>query len=87
MIPEAQALAGFLTSVERVAVLSGAGVSTGSGIPDYRDRDGNWKHTRPMQYSEFVGSEHARRRYWARSFAGWSRIAGARPSRSITPER
>jgi NAD-dependent SIR2 family protein deacetylase len=82
MIPEAQALASFLTSVDRVAVVSGAGVSTGSGIPDYRDRDGNWKHTRPMQYSEFIGSEHARRRYWSRSFSGWSRIAGARPNRA-----
>jgi NAD-dependent SIR2 family protein deacetylase len=84
MIPEAQALAGFLTSVDRVTVVSGAGVSTGSGIPDYRDRDGNWKHTRPMQYSEFVGSEHARRRYWARSFVGWSRISEARPNRAHT---
>ena len=82
MIPEAKALAGFLASADRVAVVSGAGVSTGSGIPDYRDRDGKWKHTRPMQYSEFVGSEHGRRRYWARSFSGWSRISRARPNRA-----
>ena len=82
MIPDAQALAGFLARSERVAVVSGAGVSTGSGIPDYRDRDGNWKHTKPMQYSEFVGSFQARGRYWARSFAGWSRMAQARPNRA-----
>ena len=84
MIPEAQALAGLLASADRVAVVSGAGVSTGSGIPDYRDRNGNWKHTQPMQYSEFVGSDRARQRYWARSFTGWSRIAGARPNRAHT---
>jgi NAD-dependent SIR2 family protein deacetylase len=82
MIPEAQALAVFLNSADRFTVVSGAGVSTGSGIPDYRDRDGNWKHTRPMQYSEFAGSHQARRRYWARSFAGWSRMAEARPNRA-----
>jgi NAD-dependent SIR2 family protein deacetylase len=82
MIPEVQALAAFLTNADRVAVVSGAGVSTGSGIPDYRDRDGNWKHSQPMQYAEFVGSRQARQRYWARSFAGWSRIAGARPNRA-----
>lgn len=76
------ALAGFLENADRVAVVSGAGVSTGSGIPDYRDRDGNWKHARPMQYSEFVGSGQARKRYWARSFAGWSRMAEARPNRA-----
>lgn len=82
MIPEASALAGFLASADRVTVVSGAGVSTGSGIPDYRDRDGNWKHARPMQYAEFVGSDQARRRYWARSFSGWTRIAQARPNRA-----
>ena len=64
----------------RVLVLTGAGCSTASGIPDYRDRDGQWKRQRPMELRQFLGSEAARRRYWARSMAGWVRIRNARPN-------
>ena len=70
----------LLEDVGAVTVLTGAGVSTGSGIPDYRDRDGEWKHAPPMQFSEFAGSETARRRYWARSYVGWQRFGTARPN-------
>ncbi len=70
----------FLAAHERIAVLTGAGCSTGSGIPDYRDDSGNWKHRQPMYFAEFTGSAGARQRYWARSFAGWHRIAAARPN-------
>jgi NAD-dependent SIR2 family protein deacetylase len=80
MNPDAQALTRFLTRAKRVAVVSGAGVSTGSGIPDYRDRNGDWKHARPAQYAQFIGSWQVRQRYWARSFTGWSRIAEAEPN-------
>jgi len=80
MNPEATALEQFLTRAERVAVVSGAGVSTGSGIPDYRDRHGNWKHARPMQYAQFISGHSARQRYWARSFTGWARISRATPN-------
>ena len=59
-------------------------MSTGSGIPDYRDRDGNWKHSKPVQYGDFVGSEQIRARYWARSFAGWERMSTARPNPAHT---
>ena len=70
----------LLADVRTVTVLTGAGVSTASGIPDYRDRDGEWKHAPPMQYAEFSGSEAARRRYWARSYVGWQRFGTARPN-------
>ena len=80
MNPDARELARFIARAGRVAVVTGAGVSTASGIPDYRDRNGDWKHTRPVQYADFVSRPDVRQRYWARSFAGWGRIANARPN-------
>ncbi|MBT8087994.1 MAG: NAD-dependent protein deacetylase [Gammaproteobacteria bacterium] len=74
------ALADFLSRIGSVAVLSGAGVSTGSGIPDYRDRKGEWKHARPIEYGPFTSSEATRRRYWARSYVGWQRFSKAHPN-------
>lgn len=61
-------------------VLTGAGISTDSGIPDYRGPDGTRRVT-PMSHQEFVSSAAARQRYWARSYAGWLRFAAARPNR------
>ncbi|MBO0840009.1 MAG: NAD-dependent protein deacetylase [Sciscionella sp.] len=65
----------------RSVVLSGAGLSTESGIPDYRGTNGRLRRHQPMTYQEFVGSAQARRRYWARSHLGWSAIASAAPNR------
>jgi len=74
------ALVEVVASSRRLLVLTGAGCSTESGIPDYRDADGGWKARRPMLYRDFVASAANRRRYWARSMVGWLRIARAQPN-------
>jgi NAD-dependent SIR2 family protein deacetylase len=70
----------FVRSCERLVVLTGAGISTASGIPDYRDADGEWKRSPPMTWQAFSAGESGRRRYWARSLLGWPRIAASKPS-------
>ncbi|MCX7165333.1 MAG: NAD-dependent protein deacetylase [Rhodocyclales bacterium] len=64
-----------------VVILTGAGLSTASGIPDYRDRNAQWKGARPIDHTDFLRSESTRRRYWARSFIGWPTVGLASPSR------
>jgi NAD-dependent SIR2 family protein deacetylase len=63
-----------------VVVLSGAGLSTESGIPDYRGETGRTRRAEPMTYQTFTGSAAARRRYWARSHLGWRHVARAEPN-------
>jgi NAD-dependent SIR2 family protein deacetylase len=76
----ASALRDFIDGHARLFVLTGAGCSTGSGIPDYRDADGEWKRGRPIMLHDFLGSERARQRYWARSLVGFRRMRAARPN-------
>ncbi|MFF8773032.1 NAD-dependent protein deacetylase [Kitasatospora sp. NPDC015120] len=75
-------LTGLVGTLERrgAVVLSGAGLSTESGIPDYRGATGLRRTGTPMTYQEFTGGEAARRRYWARSHTGWPAFARARPN-------
>ncbi|WP_026422704.1 NAD-dependent protein deacetylase [Actinokineospora inagensis] len=73
-----------------VVVLSGAGLSTESGIPDYRGAEGSLRKHVPMTYGEFVAGARARQRYWARSHVGWRTIARAEPNaghRAVTELR
>jgi NAD-dependent SIR2 family protein deacetylase len=77
---ERSALEEFVDRHKRLFVLTGAGCSTNSGIPDYRDNDGNWKRTRPVTHQAFMGDDATRKRYWARSLIGWRRFGQAVPN-------
>jgi NAD-dependent SIR2 family protein deacetylase len=64
---------------QRVFALTGAGCSTASGIPDYRDDRGDWKRRPPVMIQAFRSDEAVYHRYWARACAGWSRFSAAAP--------
>ncbi len=76
----ADRLRDWLQPFDRIFVLTGAGCSTASGIPDYRDADGQWKRTPPVTYQAFTGDPLTNARYWARSFVGWPRMARSQPN-------
>ena len=75
-------LAELIDRSRRLVVLTGAGCSTDSGIPDYRSPGGAWTRHKPIYYGAFVRSAEVRRFYWARSFRGWPRFSAARPNRA-----
>ena len=70
----------FIDRYPRLFILTGAGCSTESGIPDYRDSDGSWKRPPPVNFQAFMDSAAVRQRYWARSFVGWQHFRHARPN-------
>ncbi|GFS87489.1 NAD-dependent protein lipoamidase sirtuin-4, mitochondrial [Nephila pilipes] len=76
-------LKNFVDKYTKIFVLTGAGVSTESGLPDYRSKDvGLYDRSpnRPVLYKDFVSSPAVRKRYWARNFAGWKLFSSARPN-------
>jgi NAD-dependent SIR2 family protein deacetylase len=77
---EHDALREFIERHSRLFVLTGAGCSTDSGIPDYRDADGGWKRAQPVQFRAFMDEPLTRKRYWARSLIGWRRFGRAKPN-------
>jgi NAD-dependent SIR2 family protein deacetylase len=79
-IDPSESLLEFIERHSRLFVLTGAGCSTDSGIPDYRDANGAWKRAQPVTFQAFMGDAHTRRRYWARSLVGWRRFGHARPN-------
>ncbi len=80
MDPEAPTLAGLLHRAQNVLVFTGAGISTGSGIPDFRGPDGVWKRRQPVYYHDFMRSEVARIEHWDFKLEGWPAFRDARPN-------
>lgn len=79
-VEAARALQNFLEQFPRLFVLTGAGCSTASGIPDYRDAAGGWKRRPPVRHHEFLTDSGVRARYWARSMIGWTVMGAAEPN-------
>jgi NAD-dependent deacetylase len=78
--PGVEKLREMLAASRRAVVFSGAGISTESGIPDFRSPGGIWEKHRPIDFQEFMASEGARREYWRRKFATHETVAGAEPN-------
>ncbi|MDO6784041.1 NAD-dependent protein deacetylase [Neptunomonas phycophila] len=67
----AERLDHFIAQHPRLFILTGAGISTDSGIPDYRDKHSQWKRQPPVQHHDFINKIYTRQRFWARSLIGW----------------
>ena len=77
---ETSALAGLLGRSHRILVFTGAGISTASGIPDYRGPDGVWKTSTPIYYQTFMSDPEARVEAWQRAAAGRAVLGAAKPN-------
>ena len=79
-VSDSKRLAAFLRSARRLLVFTGAGLSTGSGIPDFRGPDGVWRRRRPVDLQTFLASDAGRIEYWEYKLESWSAMRDARPS-------
>jgi NAD-dependent deacetylase len=77
---EMKQLEKFLHQAQKILIFTGAGISTGSGIPDYRGPSGVWKTRQPVYYQDFMASESARIEYWDYKLEGWETFKKARPN-------
>ncbi|MBI4349663.1 MAG: Sir2 family NAD-dependent protein deacetylase [Elusimicrobia bacterium] len=75
-----EAAARLLREARRVLVFTGAGLSTGSGIPDFRGPQGVWTRRKPVYFQEFLASEEARAEHWDYKLEGWEAFKQARPN-------
>src|SRR2546426_3404717 len=80
MHPDSERLVEYLRASQRMLLFSGAGISTGSGIPDFRGPDGVWKRRQPVYYQDFMRSESARIEHWDYKLEAWSSFREARPN-------
>jgi NAD-dependent deacetylase len=78
--PSREHLARMIDEARRVVVFTGAGISTESGVPDFRSPGGVWSKMKPIYFDQFVGSEARRREAWTRAFSGVARWTGAKPN-------
>jgi NAD-dependent deacetylase len=80
MEPSVDSLAALLRKAQCILVFTGAGVSTGSGIPDFRGPQGVWKKRKPVYYQDFMSSESARIEHWEFKLEGWPGFKAAKPN-------
>src|ERR1700733_10997441 len=81
--PPSPSLPDHSGEAQSTVILSGAGISVASGLADYRGTNGTYrvnKTYRPIYYHEFLANHEARKRYWARSFLGWTNLQKAKPN-------
>lgn len=76
------ALEAFVRQHPKLLVLTGAGISASSGVPTYRDSNGQWQRKPPVQHNDFLADHAIRQRFWARNMVGWRFMRDASPSQS-----